>query len=51
MYGTINKDTIDYIDKYITINVHNQPIMDKNLQPIYKLLTTVRSITTATALA
>lgn len=51
MYGTINKDTIDYIDKYITINVHNQPIMDKNLQPIYKVLTTVRSVTTATALA
>ena len=51
MYGQEAKNLLEFIDKYVTSNIYNKPIMDKNLQPIYKTLASIKKITTATALA
>lgn len=50
MYGVATENLIEYIDKFIDVNAYGKPIMDKQLQEIYKCLSTVKSITTATAL-
>lgn len=50
MYGQVNKDVIDYIDKYVDSNVYNQSLIDPQLQPVYKMLTVIKKVTTATAL-
>ncbi|MBS6114972.1 hypothetical protein [Thomasclavelia spiroformis] len=51
IYGQEAKNLLEFIDKYVTSNIYNKPIMDKNLQPIYKTLAAIKKITTATALA
>ena len=50
MYGQDAENLLDYLDKYITVNIYNKPIMDKGLQPIYKTLSAIKKFTTATAL-
>lgn len=50
MYGVATENLIEYIDKFIDVNAYGKPIMDKQLQEVYKVLSTVKSITTATAL-
>lgn len=50
MYGVATDNVIEYIDKFIDVNAYGKPIMDKQLQEVYKFLSTVKSITTATAL-
>jgi hypothetical protein len=50
MYGVATDNVIEYIDKFIDVNAYGKPIMDKQLGEIYKFLSTVKSITTATAL-
>lgn len=46
--GNDTQNILDAIDKYVDINMFSKPIMD--LQPIYKLLSAVRSVTGATVL-
>lgn len=50
MYGVATDNVIEYIDKFIDVNAYSKPIMDKQLGEVYKFLSTVKSITTATAL-
>lgn len=50
MFGAITQDVIDFIDKFIDINVYETPIMDSNLRTVYKCLATVKNITTAATL-
>lgn len=50
MYGVATDNVIEYIDKFIDVNAYGKPIMDKQLREVYKCLSTVKSITTATAL-
>lgn len=50
IYGVATENAIEYIDKFIDINAYGKPIMDKQLGVMYKFLSTVKSITTATAL-
>lgn len=50
MFGVVTKNTVEYIDKFIDINAYGNPIMAKELQGAYKCLSTIKSITTATAL-
>ena len=50
MYGQVSDNVIEYIEKWITSNIYGQSIMETSLQPIYKTLSVVKQITTATAL-
>lgn len=50
MYGVATEKVVDYINKYIDINVYGKPIMDEQLYSVYKCLSTVKSITSTTAL-
>jgi hypothetical protein len=50
MYGVATDNVIEYIDKFIDVNAYGKPIMDKQLGEVYKFLSTIKSITTATAL-
>lgn len=49
-FGQVSDSTLDYINKYIEVNLFENPIMDEKLQPVYKMLSTIRSITGATVL-
>lgn len=46
--GHVTKNTLDAIEKYIDVNIFSKAIMD--LKPIYKMLSTVRSVAGATVL-
>lgn len=50
MFGVVTDHVLEYIDKFIDANVYSKPIMAKELQGAYKMLSVVKSITTATAL-
>lgn len=50
MYGQEADNLLQFLDKYLTVNIFNKPIMDKGLQPVYKVLSAVKSFTTASVL-
>ena len=50
MYGQEAENLLEFLDKYLTVNIYNKPIMDKGLQPVYKTLAAIKKFTTATAL-
>jgi hypothetical protein len=51
MFGIIPDNTIDFINKYIKLNVYQQPIMNEDLHRVSKMLSVFRDISTTTALA
>lgn len=51
MFGIIPDNTIDFINKYIKLNVYQQSIMNDDLRRVSKMLSVFRDISTTTALA
>lgn len=50
MFGVVTENTIDYINKFIDLNVYSKPIMDPQLNSIYKALNVVKQVTTMATL-
>lgn len=50
MFGNDATHLLEYIDKYITLNVYNQPIMDERMRPVYKILSAAKQVTSMTTL-
>ena len=50
MFGVVTKDTVDYINKYLSLNVFSKPIMNPQLHSVYKALNVIKQVTTATTL-
>ena len=49
-FGQEISETLDYLDKYIDINIFSKPVMNSQLQAPYKMLSAVRSFASATVL-
>lgn len=49
-FGQDVSEILDYIDKYIDVNIFSKPVMDSQLQAPYKMLSAIRSFTSATVL-
>jgi hypothetical protein len=50
MFGISTETTADFINKYLDVNIYSTPIMDPQLHTVYKALSAVKQITTATTL-
>jgi hypothetical protein len=51
MYGQLSDNVVEYIDKYIDINIYNQTIIKgSSMQRVHKMMNTIQRVTTATTL-
>lgn len=50
MFGISTETTADFINRYLDVNIYSTPIMDPQLHTVYKALSAVKQITTATTL-
>lgn len=49
-YGQTITNLIDYIKKYIKVNIYNEPIMDPGLLPAYRFMSVLKEVTSMTVL-
>lgn len=50
VFGQQIDETLEYIDKYVQLNLFSKPIMDEKLLPVYKMANAVKNVTSATVL-